>query len=412
MTPWSWSVGTRPYRVVAEERPDRGGRVYLRWWGDRNWQKKATGLTVRNKAGDLVASRVAKVEREVRVIHARISNRLAVDPVETEALTLTGGLAAVVHPFKGKYPKDTPHRREVMREMRHAVEILGDVEWATLRPSHIRTLYRKRQAALQAKGHDGQRGAEITVARLLAVAEWLRGEEMIPAGCCRAPKGWREELGGAVDPKRPRHTVEELRAVLAVALKVDPRLALALELGAELRLGQVLRCRRSDLDLATNRLRVRGAGKKAGVVTELIPSQRAAVDRALAGYLAPLETGEDYPLFPSGQLTKGRTDPTLAVCRPEQRTARPVDRRAVLRWFHEAEALAGITPQEGRGWYGLRRAGVDGFKKESGNRDALKSFGGWSDTQVPDRIYAAQEAEHAMAEAASVRAKIRGVGTE
>ena len=38
----------------------------------------------------------------------------------------------------------------------------------------------------------------------------------------------------------------------------------------------------------------------------------------------------------------------------------------------------------------------------------LVAHGGWTDSQMPDRIYADQEADHARDEARDVRAKIRG----
>jgi len=42
------------------------------------------------------------------------------------------------------------------------------------------------------------------------------------------------------------------------------------------------------------------------------------------------------------------------------------------------------------------------------SREALKEHGGWADTQIPDRIYADQEAEFARDEARAVREQIRG----
>lgn len=409
---WSVEVGVRPYRVVAEERLDRNGRVSLRWWGDGNWKRERTGIIVRNKAGALVQTKCAQAERAAREVNARLANQLPATPdAPKEHLTLLEGLALAIHPKRGLYPKDTAHRREVVREVTRAATILKGRTWATMRPADIRELYRSRAATLKAEGHVGKRGAEILVARVLAVAEWLRGEEMIPVGACHAPKHWREKLGeelDAPDPKRPRHTEDELRRILAAAPKVDPRLGLALELGAELRLGQVLRVRRSDLDLATGMLRVRGSGKKAGALVKLIPSQLVAVRGALAGYLAPLEAlGGDYPLFPAGQLTGGRTDQATAVCRPTMGKAKPIARTAVLGWFHDAELLAEVPEVKGRGWYGLRRVNVDEAKKRGASREALKAFGGWADTQVPDAIYADQEAMAGIEAAADLRELIR-----
>jgi len=80
-----------------------------------------------------------------------------------------------------------------------------------------------------------------------------------------------------------------------------------------------------------------------------------------------------------------------------------------------AEALAstwraGVEHVPGRGWYGLRRIAVDAAKEAGISREGLQQHGGWSDTQVADRIYADQTATYAGKEAADVRAKIRGEG--
>ena len=51
---------------------------------------------------------------------------------------------------------------------------------------------------------------------------------------------------------------------------------------------------------------------------------------------------------------------------------------------------------------------MDAAKVLGISREALKEHGGWADTQIPDRIYADQEAEFARNEARDVRARIRG----
>lgn len=75
---------------------------------------------------------------------------------------------------------------------------------------------------------------------------------------------------------------------------LEARLALAFDLGGEQRLGQVLRCHRSHLDIPDPNvddtrnpvaghlgiLRVPGAGHKEAAPIVLTPDQRAAVDSA------------------------------------------------------------------------------------------------------------------------------------
>jgi hypothetical protein len=43
----------------------------------------------------------------------------------------------------------------------------------------------------------------------------------------------------------------------------------------------------------------------------------------------------------------------------------------------------------------VRRAAVDAAKAAGISREGLQAHGGWSDTQMPDRIYADQEASRA-----------------
>jgi integrase len=152
-------------------------------------------------------------------------------------------------------------------------------------------------------------------------------------------------------------------------------------------------------------LTVRSAGKKKGVVSELTAGQWAAWLRAVGpgGYLEALEREmPDYPLFPQGRLVRGQAVPAKHGSRP------PLDRTAVRKWFAEAEELAEIPHVAGRGPYGLRRIAVDAAKDLHISREGLKALGGWSSSEVPDNIYADQEALQARSEAARVRAQMRG----
>jgi hypothetical protein len=145
------------------------------------------------------------------------------------------------------------------------------------------------------------------------------------------------------------------------------------------------------------------------------------------GYLRELEAayqaGEirNYPLFPAGQLPGGRRYNEIEKRKRDYRTpeypvakverhgrARPIGMRAVNNWWHEAEDLAGVPHIDGRGPYGSRRGGVDEAKRQHISREGLMAHGGWSDTQVPDNIYAEEENRAGRAEARRVRAKIRG----
>ncbi len=105
-------------------------------------------------------------------------------------------------------------------------------------------------------------GAEKVLEHVLAVASWLRDNEYIPEAGCIPSSKWSGELyedwwtrtGSDQDYQvnKPRHTRDEALAILAAAPQVDPRFDLLLTLGADLRLGQVVRAMRSQLDLTAN----------------------------------------------------------------------------------------------------------------------------------------------------------------
>lgn len=406
-----YEVGAIPRKVALGLRSDRGERLYLRWRVPGNWKWKALDL----KGTDPVT-----IDRGRRAADQQLAELLvgAPTPAATSQATLTirEGLRLAIDPDTGKYPVKTTHRAEVERELERAAVILNDKPFSLLETEDLVKLWRTRIRQLRAAGHNGYRMAELLVARLLAVASWLRDRKRIPAGACHPPRNWKQDLRAdwrllagerkEYEPHRPRHSVEDLRSILRVAHEVDPRFHLLLQLGAELRLGQVARTMRSDVDTQEWAFRPRGAGHKLTPKVALTPGQRAALEAALGegGYLRTLERGwledgQDYPLFPGGNLTKGQ-----AI----RATARTLSRQAWDRWFTQAETKANIPHQEGRGAYGLRRAGVDGAKAEGVSREGLKEFGGWRDTATPDLIYADQEAAGARQEAAAVRAKIRG----
>jgi len=431
---WKYTVGQIPHRVTAYERPDKGGLIYLRWRAatntgrdGRDWQRRGLGFTLRDAKGRVIreAERRAQAEAE-KQLAALVTPPLQVQAAASKEgvlarLTIRQGRDLAFEPQTGKYPTDTPHRREVDRALQFVIVVLGeDRTWDGIRKADLRKLWRLRIEQLAGNGNAGLRGAELVIARLLAVAEWLRSEELIPPTACIAPRHWKRELAADwreitearadYEPARPRHTLQQMRAILAAAPQVDPRFALLLALGAELRLGQVVRARRSDLDLVAETFKVGRRRKKRGAVVHLTPGQLAAVQRALGpgGYLHPFEAqGEpDYPLFPQGQLAGGRKGQPRVADR--HLAAGPMNGRTLQDWFGQAEKLAGVPHVWGRGAYGLRRVAVDAASDAGISPHGLKEHGGWSDTQVPDQIYRDQEAESAREEAKGIRARIRG----
>lgn len=406
-----YQVGNVPHKVDVVTRPGKGDRLWLRWRRDGNWRHES----LKARVGEMGA---AEYERHAHEKLARLLNQLPeAERPKTAPLTIRQGLALVTDAERGLYPVDTGHRREVVREVERVAVILEDKPWAAITDDDLVALWRRRIRTLTTGGHRGYRGAEVTMDRLLAVAAWLRRRKHIPAGACVPPADWEEQMArdwrtltkapGDYAPEQPRYTLEEHRALIRVAPDVDPRFGLMLALGAELRLGQVARARRSWLDLEANTFRVPSMGGKKGTTEVLTPAQRAAVDGALEGYCRTNELrwrhdAVDYVLFPGRRFLRGQA---------LYAEAKPITRAQWRRWLRAAEDKAEITHLDGRGGRGMRRAGVDGAKAQKISREALKNFGGWISTEVADTVYADQEAQYAAQEAAKVRAQIRGEET-
>ncbi len=411
--PWSYSVGQVPYKVTALELPTRGHRLYLRWRADGNWRSESLKQVLRFANGRIRKEVERWAIQQAEAKHAALVAGLPqVERVRSAPLTIAQASALIQHRDRGQYPVDTPHRREVLRALLDVARIWGpERTFASVTKADIRELGRRRARELREAGHTGVRGAEVTIGRLLAVAQWLRDEGHIEEGQCRAESEWKKKLRAeleAPDPARPRYTLEEMRALITKAPTIDPRYGLLLNLGAELRLGQVRRRRRSDLDLEAETFTVRGKGKKRGAVILLTTGQLAAVTACLTtGYLRDLErTGQDYPLFPQGQLAGGRSGE--GVAKLSQLHAEPIDRSAILEWHRKNEVACEIEHLPGRGPYGIRRQAVDAAVEGGASREELKEIGGWTDTQVPERIYRDQESRVARSGARAIRAKSRG----
>lgn len=428
-THWLYRAGVIPHRVTAFEDVKRGGIVTLRWQiGDGPTRKRmlrSLGFTVRGARGGLDRDAVARaIAAATAQNHALMSGHISPVAVAapTAPLTITQGWERAKHPQTGKWNKDTAHRRDMERAIKNAVKMWGpSFTWAEVDRGQIRKLWREELKRLRKAGHTGVRGAQLQLDLVLAIAEWLRDEQLIPANAAMRWKQMDAEFAsdaGDHTPARPRYTVEEYRKLFAAAWQADERYGLLYDLGAEGRLGQVARAMRSQLDTAHGRLRVIGRGKKKGTVIVFTAAQKANVTRVLStGYLAGLETaytaGEitDYPLFPGGHFARDKQTGAL-VSRAEYATRSPVDRTAWRAWHEDAEKLAGIPHVKGRGPYGSRRAGVDGAKELKISREGLQSWGGWADSQMPDAIYADQEQEYARDEASEIRAKVRGESQE
>lgn len=202
---------------------------------------------------------------------------------------------------------------------------------------------------------------------------------------------------------------------------VDPRMRLVINIGAECRVGQVLRCRRMHLSLPAlplDGIDLLPAGtlghiivpgrppKKSGETVYLTPEMYASIQYALThGYLSELESLyqagvlRDYLFFPAGRLVAGKAKP--------EADATPMHRATALAYFHEMEELAGVHPQPRRGWYGLRRRATDVARRYSSDAKVLNAQGGWKDSRTREEIYQDPDNEEVKFEAARVRRAAR-----
>lgn len=283
----------------------------------------------------------------------------------------------------------------------------------------------------------GRRHAEQCVQLLSSCLVWavragkLRQAPELPSGwMAELATDWEQITGVADEPTDdvgPAYSPEEAGAIYRAAPDGEPRIWLAIELALELRLGQVIRIMRSDLDLERGdygALVVRGRGKKLGTTIFLDQQMRAVIDRLMSrGYLQPLEAAfrdkriKDYPLIPGGKIGYG-LDPA--------RRHKPLTRSGAQGMFLRVEASAKVQHLRGRLWYGFRRfaadraeelaandprvqASVQGLASDDAkgpNDDALNSLTGHRDTRSRRR-YQQRNGERVLKQAARIRRGIR-----
>lgn len=233
---WKYSYGTKPHVVFAMERRDRGGQVFVRFNnpdkpGVEKRDRKSLGLVVRDpRTGRLDQKLVRAAELAVQQFQAKLlvghspprddseapskAAPSAAPPTASAAtsLTIRAGFDLALDPERGKYGSNRTRRYDQMvkyRERlfggrRQASPLLDrDLSWIAFVPAEARALWRR-----MADRHVASKGREFGV---------------------RAAEGVVDAISN--DPR------------------VDPRIRLAVELAAECRTGQVLRCTRWMLPL-------------------------------------------------------------------------------------------------------------------------------------------------------------------
>jgi hypothetical protein len=429
---WEYSVGEVPHLLTAHERADRGNRIYTRvWTGKAYVAKKALCGSIRGADGKIDP----ELEQEARDLAMKRQREVRAGLVREAApsgpLTLAAGFRRLLDPKEGKYPAKSEHAADVRRAGEIIVDVLGaDVLWGDVRHLHYRKLWREMINRHVRTGRYGPRWIELVCETLASAARWLQQEGLIEAGDAEPARGWKaslrkewEQITRRPRPaaRKPRHSAAESAALFAALPEADPRIALAVEIGAELRLGQVVRARRADVEPSADgaeplwMVRVRGRGKKLGEDVVLTDQQRQALRHALeTGYLAELEaaraagTIEDFHLFPAGQLY-GTKLPDGGVVKRARATSggSALGRSGLRKHFRDLERLAGVPHQPGRLWYGLRRRGADDAEGLQDVPAAVKNrMGGWSKSSTREGYLESGRTEDAIA-AAEVRRRIR-----
>lgn len=450
--PWKYQKGEPPNTVTAFERTDRGRVIEVRWWvGElKRYQRRSLGFGIRDDRGMIVPELEQEAVRQTQSTYDSLmagrEPRAGGDDSEGP-LTLAAGFDLATRVPEGLFVVETEHVREIRRAARDIVRAIGTGSgghpraWDALSYSVVRELWVRLAKRFVETGKGGPAWTERCIVILLQVDQWLAVEERIDRAVA-VRRTWREQMrreweqltATKIRSRTPRHTEEEIRRIFASLdhPDVDPRIALAIELGAEARLGQVARLMRSHLDLSESgafglgRMVVHGAGKKLGVTRDLTPEERGAIDRALSGYLRHLEEAfqqdlrEDYPIFPSGRLKYDvppsrwpkRNLPGHLDEQPTRRAKlsvpdRPIGKRGLLDLFHRLEKVAGVTPMPGRGWYGIRRKATDLYEDYETDERVLNDQTGHRSSDTRREVYQEKERELIRAKSAETRRRVR-----
>jgi len=169
------------------------------------------------------------------------------------------------------------------------------------------------------------------------------------------------------------------------------------------------------------RVVVHGSGKKLGVTRDLTPEERAAIDRALNGYLRDLEEAYqqrlrgDYPMFPAGRLrydiapsrVPRRKNGATPIRRAKLSAAKPMNDRTLNDLFHALERAATVTPIPGRGWYGIRRRAADVYEDYEKDERVLNDQTGHKKSETRREVYQERERETIRAKSAETRRRVR-----
>lgn len=168
-------------------------------------------------------------------------------------LTLREAVALVMDPVHGKYPltgSDVSRNEwpaDVARYLNIAIEILGgDLPVEEIKHGHYKQLWREMAARHTADPtRFGPTATEKVCVALRGAMSWLQLEELIPVNAALPAPRWGSQMradwmritGKTIKrPAKHRATKDELVKLFEALPHADPRIRMAVEIGAELRL--------------------------------------------------------------------------------------------------------------------------------------------------------------------------------
>lgn len=304
-------------------------------------------------------------------------------------LTLRDGYAEYFSPRRRALPRSRSGRKHHADSRAFWEGELGeDTPWDAIKPADV-------WGALVRLVEKGQVAtADKRFKNLRTVHRWLRDRAGFEG--LRDPTRTLNihELLEGYEPRRPRYTVEEREKLVSASPTFGPRFSLFVVFVADsgARGGQVRLAWRSGFnceleppppaDAAPHGwMRFPGMKRQAPMLTFLTRRERAALDVALATYLAPWEAeyqekGTDYPLLPSGRLDHAHG----ALER------RPISDRALRSMWPRLEEAAAVETKPRRVFHGSRRLWADEIEQTEG-LDTATHAGGWSRRETVEEVY-------------------------